>query len=307
MKLLMIGPTQSAQLGSAAGAARQALQAAQVERYVVYQPKPGESKLAAAWRMWLQSKHEDFDTVTAQDPFFIGHIAWHIARARGARLNLQVHTDLSGPSPLMREWARFHLRRADSVRVVSHKIKKQVEAMGVQAPIAVLPLFVDLSKFIALTPQPHSQKTVLWIGRFEKEKDPLKALEVFKEVHAQIDAKLVMLGSGSLEKTLRERAGGLPIVFPGWQDPAPYLAQADVVLSTSPQESYGASIIEALAARVPVVAPDVGVAKEAGAKVVPRSELAAAVIEVLKSGERGELKLLLPTAEKWAEEWQKTL
>ena len=82
---------------------------------------------------------------------------------------------------------------------------------------------------------------------------------------------------------------------------------ADVVVSTSKHESYGASILEALAVGVPVVAPDIGIAKEAGATVVARANLATAVSDVLTSGKRGELKISLPTRDEWTERWRETL
>jgi hypothetical protein len=60
----------------------------------------------------------------------------------------------------------------------------------------------------------------------------------------------------------------------------------DVVLGTlaSPGESWGASIVEALA-EVPGVAPDVGIAKEAGAIVVTRQDLAGTLCDVAKIGQ----------------------
>ena len=250
----------------------------------------------------------DFDIVTAQDPFWRGHLAAHLAWWYTSKLNLQVHTDLSVYSLPKRWWAGFNLRKATSVRVVSEKIKKQVEDLGVIAPIFVLPVFVDLERFRSVVPKQHPQKTILWIGRFEKEKDPLHAVSALKEIrHDGIDARLVMLGSGTLEQELRRAAEGLPVEFAGWRNSVEYLARADVVLSTSLHESWGASIVEALAAHVPVVAPDVGIAKEAGASVVSRPELAAAIVEVLKSGTRAELKLPLLTAEEWAKSWRETL
>ena len=71
----------------------------------------------------------------------------------------------------------------------------------------------------------------------------------------------------------------------------------------------GASIVEALAAGVPVVAPDVGVAKEAGAIIASRDRLAEAVIEVLRSVRpvRGELKLSPLSKEEWTVAWKETL
>lgn len=250
-----------------------------------------------------------FDVVTAQDPFWRGLFAWRTARKLGARFDVQVHTDLGAQGLIRHVLARTVLRHADSIRAVSQKIKEQVLHMKVRAPVHVLPIYVGVARFRNIQHQPQAhRKTILWIGRFEGEKDPRYALEVFREVCGSgTDARLIMLGSGSMGQELRGQAAGLLVAFPGWQDPMSYIAMADVVVSTSKRESYGASIIEALAAGVPVVAPDVGIAREAGAIVVPRERLAEAVIEVLQSGQRGELKLTLPTAEAWAREWRETL
>lgn len=273
---------------------RFALQRAQVEKLALVYMGKGS--------VWPKIPAGPFDIVTAQDPFWRGFFAWIVARRTGAKLNIQVHTSV------LNSLGRFILRRADSVRVVSEKIKKQVESVGVKAPVRVLPIYIDISKFRTIVRRPHSQKTILWAGRFEDEKNPLYALEVLKKVLKQVPgAKLIMLGKGSLEATLRDNSAGLSAEFPGWRDTADYLAVADVVLCTSKHESWGASMIEALAAGVPVVAPDVGMAREAGAEVVARSNLAQKVIEVLKSEQRGELKLRLPNAEEWARQWKETL
>ncbi len=249
-----------------------------------------------------------FDVVTAQDPFFRGHLAGHLAWFFGARLNLQVHTDLSALPWLKRWWAGFNLRKADSIRVVSEKIKKQVEDFGVKEKITVLPIFIEVQNFRDVVRKEHEGKNILWIGRFEEEKNPLLSIEILKNVLNTIpDAKLTMLGAGTMQEEIIKRAMNLPVSIPGWQDPLPFLAMADVVLCTSLYESWGASMIEALAARVPVVAPDVGVAREAGAVVVLKVELARAVISVLKKEEKGVLKLNLPSATEWAIRWLQTL
>ena len=180
------------------------------------------------------------------------------------------------------------------------------------APICVLPIYVDVQKFRAVTPVPHVQKTILWIGRFEEEKDPEAALPLLQSVRdAGIDAGLVLLGAGSLGVRLKSAYSlsnaEIPVEFPGWVDPLYYIARADVVINTSKHESFGASMLEALAAGVPVVAPDVGIAKEAGAIIVAREKLAEAVVEVLRSGRRGELKLNLLNKEEWARKWKESL
>ena len=276
---------------------RFALQAAQVERLgVVY----------IGWgSLWPKVPAGQFDVVTAQDPLLRGAFARRAAKKIGARFNVQVHMDLQVLPWWKHILARIILRHADSIRVVSEKIKKQVQNMGVTAPISVLPVYIDISKFRNIIHQPSKSDllggNILWLGRFEDEKDPLCAIEVLKKVP---NARLVMLGSGSLEKKLKKSAAGLEIEFPGWQDPAAYLAEADVVLSTSKHESYGASIIEALAAGVPVVSPDIGVAREAGAA---RLDLAHAVAEVLRSGGKGDLKIHLLNEQEWGQQWKQSL
>jgi glycosyltransferase involved in cell wall biosynthesis len=285
---------------------RYRLQAAQVEKLeVVYWGR------GALWPTLLQEK---FDVVTAQDPFWRGLFAWWAAHKVGAKLNIQIHTDISVQSLFRHILARIVLRRASSIRVVSQKIKQQVESLGIRVPIHVLPIYIDISKFKNIVRQPHDRKMILWIGRLEEEKDPEEALRLFKAIRDEgINASLVILGVGGLEGKLKRIKSAYQleyrdkIEFPGWRDPDSYLAMADVVVSTSHHESYGASIIEALAAGVPVVAPDVGIAKEAGAIVVPRQELAAKVSEVLGSNIVGKLQIDLPSEEEWAKQWIQTL
>ncbi len=277
-----------------ATSARFALQAAQVDKLAVVYWGRGA--------LWPAMPQEHFDVVTVQDPFWRGLFAWRVARRMGAKFNVQVHTSV------LTMLGKFILRRADSIRVVSEKIKKQVEAIGVRTPITVLPIYVDISKFQNIVRQPHSKKIILWIGRFEWEKDPIFAIHIIKNViDAGVDARLVMLGSGTLEPTIQKLAQDLPVEFAGWQDPVPYLEQADMVLSTSLHEGYGASMVEALAAGVPVVAPDVGIAREAGAIVAPRLQLAQATIDTLRSGAVGTLRLAVPSRQEWAEKWKQSL
>ena len=265
------------------------------------------------WRgsLWPKIPLGKFDVVTAQDPLCRGLFGWLTARRIGAKFNVQVHTDLSARNFFWRVLARAILRNADSIRVVSEKIKNQVLSMGTRAPVHVLPIYVDVSRFRNIKRQPHTQKTILWFGRFEPEKDPLLAIKILEQIRRTIAAKLIMLGAGSLEKSLKTNAARLNLAaqveFPGWREPLPYLAQADMVLCTSRHESYGASVIEALAAGVPVVAPDVGIAKSAGAVVAPREKLADAVIEVLRSKKIGELKVPLLDKEAWIQKWRDTL
>lgn len=257
--------------------------------------------------VWPVVPQGHFDVVTVQDPFWRGLFGWYVARKKRARFNVQIHVDLRSQNYFRYLFARAILRRADSVRVVSERIQEQVKKYT-RAPILKLPVFIDEARFHNLQPQPHAQKTILWIGRFETEKDPLSMLRIYQDVRREgVDVCLIMLGSGSLERKLREMAKDFEVVFPGWQDTALFYPQADVVVSTSCYESWGASIVEALSAGVPVVSLDVGVAREAGAFIAEENRLTEKIIEILTSGVRGELKLVLPTAKEWAQKWKESL
>ena len=254
-----------------------------------------------------------FDVVTSQDPFWRGLIAWVAAKRLGAKLNIQVHADLDAQSLIKHVLSQIVLRHADSVRVVSKKIGEQVSRYT-QAPVSILPIFIDASKFVGLKKVPHERfkRTIVWIGRFEEEKDPLLALRVLREVRELgLDAGLVMLGEGSLETALKAKAktDGLEkyIEFPGWQDPVLFLKCADVVLCTSRAESFGASIAEALLAGVAVVSPDVGIAKEAGAIVASREELAQKILFALQERTVGHPEFKLLDEKEWSQAWKQSL
>jgi glycosyltransferase involved in cell wall biosynthesis len=135
-------------------------------------------------------------------------------------------------------------------------------------------------------------KRILWIGRLERQKDPLLALDV---IAATKELQLTMLGEGSLLPAVEQRIQAL-----GLQDRVtlhghaaaiePFLAEADVLLITSRYEGGPAVAVEALAQGVPVVSTgcsfllhDLITTPEAGRIVTSRDpgQLAAALRGVL--------------------------
>jgi glycosyltransferase involved in cell wall biosynthesis len=254
-----------------------------------------------------------FDVVTSQDPFWRGLVAWVAAKRLHAKLNVQVHADLAAQSPVKHVLAQIVLKHADSVRVVSQKIREQVMRIS-DVPVSILPVYIDFARFTGLQKERHPKfiKTILWVGRFAAEKNPEAAITVLGELRSRgVDAGLVMLGEGplqnALEKLVRDRDVAKYVEFPGWQDPVKYLKYADVVLCTSQAESFGASIVEALAAGIPVISYDVGVAREAGAIIAAKDTLADKTREALETGSTAELKFPILRKEEWAEKWKQSL
>jgi len=253
------------------------------------------------------------DYVTAQDPFEAGIVAFVIAKVFKLKLQLQLHTDCFDPYfrrhsvlnffrvPL----AKLLLPRADSIRVVSERIKNSLTTLYplLSTRIHILPIFVDTKvettgKTLDLRKKyPEFQKIVLIVARLEREKNLTLALTSFqKMLRLQSGIGLVIVGRGKEESWLREYARHLGVTesvrFLGFVDnPTPLYQSADLFLVTSFYEGYGMTIIEALAQGCPVVSTDVGIAKDAGAEIADfdAGEIALKSLEVLRNGQRAEL------------------
>lgn len=244
------------------------------------------------------------DVISAQDPFEAGLTALVISRFVGKPLHVQVHTDFLSPeyakhslmNRLRVHMARLSLRRAARVRVVSQRIKDSIQAAyDLHVPITVLPIFVDVERVRAASPDAalvhrfeRFSHRLLFVGRLEPEKHPCLALRAFAK--APSDACLIVVGTGSENAYLTQLAKELGVsdrvFFEGEKESAPYYALADLVLVTSRYEGYGLVIIEALSRGVPVISTDVGIAREAGAIVAPEDRYADALGEWFAGGPR---------------------
>ncbi len=281
------------------------------------------SKFAVAREMVNLALQEKFDVITTQDPFFLGLIGWRIAQKIGTRLQLQMHTDIfsSAFSGFSRKLlAKYLLRRADSVRVVSEHIRQSLERLHLCARVSVLPVFIDedaIRGAVAVDLKriyPQFSQIVLVAARLEREKHVDAIIRAMpKIVVAFPRVGFLIAGSGSQKEVLIALTHHLGIakqvIFLGHRDDvfSLYKESDCVIAATAPYEGYGAGTVEALAAGAPVVSADVGVAREAGAIIVKSRHYSEAVIRVLENETRGVLQFQLPSAEEWARQWHDTL
>lgn len=245
------------------------------------------------------------DVISAQDAFETGLVAYVASLLLHVPFVVEVHTDFLSPAYARHSLlnririaiAAFVLSRAVGSYAVSESVKRSVEArFALKRPMEVLPIFVDLARYRSIQ-RAKEKGLLLWIGRFEKEKEPCAALDALAYANADgKHLKLVMLGAGSLEAELKAHVTLLGISdlvsFPGWEDTAPYLARAELLLVTSKYEGFGMAMVEALAAGVPVLSTDVGVAREAGA-VIAGKDYARSLCELLDAP-LGPVSLQLP-------------
>ncbi|HEX8993728.1 MAG TPA: glycosyltransferase, partial [Candidatus Paceibacterota bacterium] len=272
---------------------------------------------------------ELFEVVTAQDPFLLGLIGWIIAKREKVALQLQVHTDMASPSYAKAGWgnyarahlAAFLLPRAHGIRVVSLRLRQALErTRSIAVPITILPIFTDVAAIkhahrLDLHGQyPQYTHFLLVAARLEKEKRVDEIISVMPEVlKAFPKACLLLAGDGSergeLEALARNLGVADSVIFLGRRDDifSLYKSVDVVVAATAPYEGYGATTVEALVAKAPVVSYDVGVAAHAGATIVLHGKLGETIVKTLRAPHKGALLGELPTAEEWAAAWKRSI
>ena len=114
----------------------------------------------------------------------------------------------------------------------------------------------------------EDKKILLYINRFDENKNPLFVLDVAKKlVDRGYDFKLEYLGRGELEEKIKNRITELELneyveILGFKSNPYPYIKRSSIVLGCSKSEGFPTIFIEAIALGKPFVTTNVGGAKE---------------------------------------------
>lgn len=103
-----------------------------------------------------------------------------------------------------------------------------------------------------------NERLIVSIGRLVEQKDYPTLLKAFSIVSTKVNARLLILGKGPLEKNLKDLCKDLRIddkvVFLGFKkNPYKYLKISDVFVLSSKWEGFGHVIVEAMATGTPVI------------------------------------------------------
>ena len=184
---------------------------------------------------------------------------------------------------------------------------------GTDVPVSVVPTPVDLSQYRNLAPRRvradlglEEAELLLYVGRLVEEKNLDFLLRAFARIVARRpQARLLLVGKGPHERNLRRLTEKLDLgertIFTGsipHSEVPHYAAAADLFVFPSLTETQGLVLIEAMAARTPVVALEapgsVDVLAGGGGLLVPDQEdaFAEAVLGLLGSGNEARLRAL---------------
>ena len=165
----------------------------------------------------------------------------------------------------------FSINESDAITAVSENLRAETfKHFDIIKEIEVIHNFVDVHRFnkkaVAAFRQviaPNNEKIIIHASNFRKIKRIDHVMEIFKNIHDALPAKLLMVGDGP-ERPLAEdltRQYGLEsdVRFLGKQEQMEEpLAVSDVFLLPSEYESFGLAALEAMAASTVVISTDAG-------------------------------------------------
>jgi len=160
--------------------------------------------------------------------------------------------------------------RCDGIITPSRAMETELESYGIARPIYALPFGVDLREFQQETTWdarralgvPEDVPLLLHSGRIAQEKNLKFLLQAFQAMLQRGgDLRLILTGDGpqrpELEKYARELNIQKRVIFTGYLPREQLIAlyrQADLFIFASKTETQGLVLVEAMAARTPVVA-----------------------------------------------------
>jgi len=182
-----------------------------------------------------------------------------IFHIHGSRFYNRVHS-------LRRFCMKKALDAADSILVLSKKWVFALKQLTDNKNIKMIPNAIDASDFKSIdTKKENFQPNILAVGRLSKQKGTYDILDIIPLVVKEIpEAKFYFAGDGDVEKVkeLCARKGiEKNVILLGWLDRNKLLdalKNASIFLLPSYQECFPISILEAMAAGLPVISTNVG-------------------------------------------------
>ncbi len=172
---------------------------------------------------------------------------------------------LVGHNPSYFDITRFSIEESDAVTSVSHYLSNQTRyRFSVKKDIDFIPNFVDPDRFAPKEAGPRpclsdpDEKVIMHISNFRPVKRIGDIIEVFDGVRKEINARLVLVGSGPDKEMARnmveEKGIKDKVTFLGLQDDvSTILPCADLYMLISEHESFGLTALEAMSCAVPVI------------------------------------------------------
>ena len=160
-------------------------------------------------------------------------------------------------------WAKYIFGKATKLVCVSNEIEKKITAKYQFTNTKTIYNPVIFSEFLAEKPSAIPEKYILFFGRLEEEiKNFSLLLNAFSKSKVyEIGTKLLLIGDGSSREFIISKIKALQLenqvqLLPFQKNVIPYIQHSKCAILTSRFEGFPMSIIESLAAGIPVISVD---------------------------------------------------
>lgn len=231
---------------------------------------------------FLHDRAADFDLVHVHSIWsYPAYAAYCSARKRGLPYMFTIHGELSDwglrQKALKKRTYRFFvldrmLREAGALHAITRAEKEQVRKLGFKSPVVVAPNGIEQSGFAELPapqnlvrrfPELEGKRVILFLGRLH----PKKGLDILARSFSRLagrfdDLMLLVVGPDkfgtrkNMEAILRSKRLLDRTVFTGLltgEDKLAALSCADLFVLPSHSDVRGIAVLEAMAARLPVI------------------------------------------------------
>lgn len=199
------------------------------------------------------------------------HIPFLVTMQEGKELNQQ--------SRLVRFFRYLIFKKTDAFTVISNYLAHYIRSQNLKVPIAIIPNGINPEKFNFPSSNPAAldklkeklgikmdERVIVTVSRLVPKNGIRDLIGAMPETLKQIpNAKLLIIGSGKLEKNLNDQIGELNLeknvlmIGEVENDNLPdYLLISDVFVRPSLSEGLGTAFLEAMAAGVPIIGTPVG-------------------------------------------------
>lgn len=245
--------------------------------YPLFEYPPYELALASKMVSVVKNEHLDLLHVHYAIPHAsAAYMAKQILKSQGIFIPVvtTLHgTDITlvGKDASYEPVVTFSINQSDGVTAVSEDLRKQTyEYFKITKEIDVIPNFIDLDKFKKQKKDhfkkaicPKGEALIVHTSNFRKVKRIGDVINIFANIHAEIPAKLLMIGDGpertKAEAQSRELNIESDVRFLGkLESVEEVLSVADLFLLPSEKESFGLAALEAMACEVPLISSNAG-------------------------------------------------
>jgi glycosyltransferase involved in cell wall biosynthesis len=157
----------------------------------------------------------------------------------------------------------YPVRRNPFYKRVDGWIAPTAQILGKLKPLkpkrsAVIPNWVDLQKFPYRPHEFHHPRTIGLVGQISPHKGHDDAIEALRDLGDGFRLLIAGKGEPDYEASLKKKAAGLPIEFPGFVSLPQFFERVDILVAPSWEEPFGIVLLEAMASGIPVIATNKG-------------------------------------------------